>query len=261
MPIVAAAIMLIAVWQLSRRPDVLPPAIHGSGMKSIDMTPVDASIYEYVNRDKWITNGRSITLRVPTAYLTFDAALRGGPQSVISISFDHDTLEPWPIIESAAPKSQSDALRTRELVATLSIFEQPFNQHIAEELFEAKQNRPSILYRDYALVSGSFCGHDMFWVGRARGNTTYVLRAPFDRANTFARISPNGDYDALVQCEADRTGAWCRATREFERFPLTVYFDDDRLCDLEETFSRAQELLGRFVVSRTDPKEGWGMSD
>lgn len=230
-------------------------------MKSIDPSPIEVSMYEYVDRNKWITNGRSITLRIPTAYLTFDSALRSGPQSAISVGFDHDTLEPWSVMETAAPKSQPSVLRARNVGATLSIFDRPFDQRIAKELLEAKQGGPSLLYRDYVAVSGSFCGHDMFWIGRARGAVTYVVSQPFDRANTFARISSTGEYDTLVRCETDQFGAWCRATREFEGFPLTIYFDDERLCDIDATFQKTTELLGRFVASRTAPMEGWGLTD
>jgi hypothetical protein len=264
------ACALFGAWQFSRRPDVVPPRIYGSGFASSSMKTVDVSMYEYTDKVKWITNGRSITFRIPIAYLSFTAALSGGAQSHIPIDFDYETGEPWTREHFATLRAQSaleaprsaDAYASypglRRLGASLSIFHRPFDEKQARGLLGAKQGNSHWIYRHYVYVEDSICGYDMFRKDYGYGaRHLRPPRYPFNKATIFARASNNG-YDTMVECTWLGDHAWCHATREFDGFPLTVYFDGSRLCDVDAVFARATEVLNGFVVQRTPPVEGWG---
>lgn len=233
------------------------------------MDPVDVTIYEYTDREKWITNGRSITLRIPIAYLTFSAALSGGAQSVISIDFDYDTKEPWTREHAAVrARTEGDAsgstdgspgpVRTARMSANLSIFDRPFDKRQSDGLTAAKSGNPDWFYKDYVYLDDSICGYDMFRDDNVHGvRHSSPPRYPFDEATVFARTSSSG-YDTMVECTWLGERAWCGATRTFDGFPLTIHFDGDRLCEVDAAFARATGVLDGFVIERTAPVEGWG---
>ncbi len=262
-----------ALWELSKRPDQIPPRIYGSGYSTGSMTPVDVTIYEYTDRERWITNGRSITFRVPLAYFNFTTALSGGAQSEISIDFDYDTGEPWTREYFArlrdqgaaeAPKS-SDAQTTypwlRRLGAKLSVFRHPFDEREANGLLGAKLGNPDWYYKNHVYLDDAICDYDMYRRRRHGAQHLTPPRYPFDRATVFARVREGKSYDTMVECTALYHHAWCHATREFEGFPLTIYFDGSRLCKVDAVFDRATEVLEGFVIQRTSPVEGWGSTE
>jgi hypothetical protein len=269
-----SACALLAIWQISQRPDQIRPHIYGSGIDRDNMEPVDVTIYEYTDRENWITNGRSITLRIPIAYLTFSAALAGGAQAEISMDFDYETGEPWTRRHSSslrdqhaaeAPKS-SDANRfypgIRRMSATLSVLHRPFGERQAKGLLAAKLGKPDWLYKNYVYLNQSICDYDMFRNQTIHGTKHLVPpHYPFDRATTFARRDVATGYDTIVECVALNEHAWCRATREFEGFPLTIHFDGSRLCKVDAVFDHAVQVLNGLVVQRTSAVEGWGSKD
>ena len=249
LPMLLVAAAVLVVWRLTQRPDVIPPRIYGSGYSSSDMRPVEVSMYEYTDKIEWITNGRSITLRVPVAYLTFTAPLSGGAQSVIPLDFDYETGEP----------STRHTAMPRRISAKLTIFGHPFSKKQAEGLLGAKSGNPHWLYKNYVYLTDTICGYDMFRDGNVHGaRHTTPPPYPFDKATVFARTSSDG-YDTMVECRWLGEHAWCGATRTFEGFPLRIHFDGSRLCDVDTAFARATEILNGFVVQRTAPVEGWGV--
>lgn len=243
------AAVVLAAWQLTQRQDVIPPRIYGSGYSSGDMRTVDVSMYEYTDKAEWITNGRSITLRIPIAYLSFTAPLAGGAQSVIPLDFDYETGEPWASHIAAA----------RRMSATLTIFGHPFGKKQADGLLGARSGNLDWLYKNYVYLEDSICGYDMFRNDSVHGAQHAVPPPhPFDKATVFARASGSG-YDTMVECTWLGEHAWCHATRTFDGFPLKIHFDGRRLCNVDAAFDRATEVLNGFIVQRTAPVEGWGL--
>jgi hypothetical protein len=269
-----AVLALFTAWQFGKRPDQIPPHIYGSGIDSSSMEPVDVTIYDYSNRDKWITNGRSVTFRIPIAYLTFDAALAGGAQAEISIDFDNETGEPWTREHFAALRTESvkdipksaDLHTTyhwlRRMSTTVSVFHRPFDERQAKGLWGAKLGNPDWLYKQYVYLGDSICDYDMFENTDVHGTLDLVPpRYPFNKATVFARSRNGKSYDTMVECIWLSGNTWCHATRQFEGLPLTVYFDGNRLCNVDAVFDRAAEMLEGFVVQRTAPVSGWGSTN
>jgi hypothetical protein len=104
------AVALIAVgaltwlaWHLWTTRFDEPVAFEGVQNVSLDATPIDVVLHEYV-RGSDTTTGRSIVFRFPKNYYAWAENARGGPQYRVQLSVAADTFEPIGVLDDAIRK-------------------------------------------------------------------------------------------------------------------------------------------------------------
>jgi hypothetical protein len=103
--IIAAATISVGIlvwlgWHLWTTRYDAPVALQAIQNISLDSTPVDVVLHEYVQGSD-TTTGRSIVFRFPKSYYAWAENARGGPQYRVQLSVEVGTFEPIGVIEDA----------------------------------------------------------------------------------------------------------------------------------------------------------------
>jgi len=252
------------------RPDVIKPK-RGLTIPSGDTFPV--TVYEYVDKDRHITTGRTITYSFPPSYY-FGLLPRPGESALtFGVHFDLATGKSWKsapeqlLHPDADQGARAEAAR-RKVAATISFYGSILAK--SEHLNAAKARGVvdvediSVLsmscYGEYHWIGSEICGFEMFeHCSRHNPMLRKKQAYPFNVAAIFARPDGMGGYDRIVECNHTDELGWCRTQ---EPHPVAkgfeVYFGGPNLCQVNEIVAAAKELLDRHVTEETGPREGWG---
>lgn len=250
---------------------VVPRAV-GAGGAIADMFPVDVSLWEYSDRDTYVTTGKGVTLRLPKAFLASSTNREGGPQFAISILYDLQNERPWfvggagQLISSG--RSGNDARQAREVSLTLRPYGFVNSVRSLAQIETGNAIPAAAISGQVFRVPGESCGFDLFdanesWPVFNLGNGVFLdhqvsAPPPFNFARLFARPRDDGSYDSIISCQPTGTSVypWCGTATDFEGWPMTIRFSGRHICQLDDLVNQARTFVSQYVIQRTERRPG-----
>ncbi len=248
------------------RPDFVKPAI---GSRSPGVVDYPITMFDYTDRQHYITNGRSVSFQFPSRYYWTMLPHPDEAALLFSIGFDRQTGEPWSLVPGASKMSLAERAK-REAEVGLSVL-RDILRPTSEDLKAARargvvepetiEERFKSCIDVFHWIGGEYCGYEMFeQCGRGTAAVRAAQDSPLDKASIFARPDGAGGYDRIVVCnQTDRHG-WCRTEAPHDVVKsVKVYFGGPALCEADGVVAQANALLRKHTVKRTAARPGWGV--
>jgi len=243
------------------RPNEAPVNVVFTSATSFSLAPVETTLHEYVHCPDsdascrpYLTTGRSISFSFPTAYYRTLANKLGGPQAIISLSLDRNTLGPITLAIRAADEAASSG-GTRSLPLYRYV-----QQNSMSVVLETKVGGSIGIGPDPEFVKTQLERGDLRPAGRLCDMTFAFARMATD-TSVSNPIAPLADTRAFVDrpsASTAATGATCA-----DRSPICVIAFDyrgftgsytikrDQFCDWPQETRRVTGFLDRHLVRET----------
>ena len=230
-------------------------------------TPV-VSLYEYYDKEKYLTTGKSISFSLPREYISYPADANGGPQLTVGLMYlriaspNGDRFRPVSSIErkSGVPKEE------------LTLHPYEFEPHtLTKNDFDKGLSPPGLSGLPggarLSRVTADHCNFEVFsniapppsWqrtIYDANGSSNL----PYKSGVAFARSIGYLKFNPVVFCTIDTRRNWfpiCVVNTTFRGWPMKISFGGDKVCETDKIIAGARDFLDQHSVRETERGAGF----
>jgi hypothetical protein len=254
----------------ARAGQIVKPAVYGQGGGSTSPNKTNIALYEYADKRKYVTTGKSIWFSIPEYFTTFSTNRAGGPQ--FGINLEYDPNENRPHIPSQY-RSRLDWQRaSTSVVGIILRTYEPRHLVSDEDIISGRSvNRFEVFthFRPLERKIESYCGYTAYGpmvstslneIDHQTPNKTGSDRKwTYGDAVVLARFSLANRAVRAVACSARVRSdgfPYCQLWEEYRGWPMLLTFSAARVCRLDDMIANTRAFLDRYVVSETGRAPG-----